>query len=195
MPTRYGSSPMVSSTRPQRASRTTSSTGARPWCTPTRAHVGADAARPSRATRSGSNDAPQLTAAPGRRWPPRSAKPARHSSCASAGMPKRFAATIRCCARMSDERPDRRVDGRRAERPRQLAEPAGRHRVEVDVVVHVVLVRGDILAVVGCADPHAVQLRDLLGRWSSRAMRASTRSSTASAASRHGMSAPARCRS
>ena len=35
VPTRYGSSPMVSSTRPQRASRTTSSTGASPWCTPT----------------------------------------------------------------------------------------------------------------------------------------------------------------
>ena len=77
-------------------------------------------------------------------------------------MPKRFAATMRCCARMSDERADRRVDRRRAERPGQLAEPDGQQRVEVDVVVHVVLVRGDVLAVVGCADPHAVQLRDLL---------------------------------
>ncbi len=34
VPTRYGSSPMVSSVRPQRWSRVTSSTGASPWCTP-----------------------------------------------------------------------------------------------------------------------------------------------------------------
>ena len=33
--TRYGSSPNVSSVRPQRGSRQTSSTGARPWCAPT----------------------------------------------------------------------------------------------------------------------------------------------------------------
>ena len=34
VPTRYGSSPIVSSVRPQRASRVTSSTGASPWWTP-----------------------------------------------------------------------------------------------------------------------------------------------------------------
>ncbi|MNW50433.1 hypothetical protein D3C74_278860 [compost metagenome] len=57
VPTRYGSSPMVSSTRPQRASRTTSSTGARPWCTPTE-RMSRPIAAAMRRTSAGSNDAP-----------------------------------------------------------------------------------------------------------------------------------------
>ena len=79
VPTRYGSSPMVSSTRPQRESRTTSSTGARPWWTPTRAHRRADRgghlARPARGRRSRPRPAGS-----GRRWRRQAAKPVRHSS-------------------------------------------------------------------------------------------------------------------
>ena len=61
------------------------------------------------------------------------------------------------------QRARRRIDRRRAERTGQLAQARRQDRVEVDVVVHVVLMRRDVLAVVGCPDPHAVQLRDLLG--------------------------------
>ena len=60
VPTRYGSSPMVSSTRPQRASRTTSSTGARPWCTPTE-RMSAPMAAAIRSMISGSKVAPHET--------------------------------------------------------------------------------------------------------------------------------------
>ncbi len=61
------------------------------------------------------------------------------------------------------QRPDGGIDGCRPEGPSELTEPRGQDRVEVDVVVHLVLVRCDILAVVRGADPHSVQLRDLLG--------------------------------
>ena len=77
-------------------------------------------------------------------------------------MPNRLAAAMRCCVRASETAPDRGVDRRRAERSRELPEARRQQRVEVDVVVQVVLVRGDVAALVGCPDPHAVQLRELL---------------------------------
>ena len=52
--TRYGSSPKVSSVRPQRGSRQTSSTGARPWCAPT-ARICIRIASPSARASSGSH--------------------------------------------------------------------------------------------------------------------------------------------
>jgi len=60
VPTTYGSSPIVSSTRPQRASRTTSTTGARPWWTPSPAIV-APISAPIRRTSAGSNVAAQAS--------------------------------------------------------------------------------------------------------------------------------------
>ncbi len=51
-----------------------------------------------------------------------------------------------------------------AEGPRQLPEALGQDLVEIDRVVEVVLVRGDVAAVGPGADPHAVELRDLLGQ-------------------------------
>jgi hypothetical protein len=54
------------------------------------------------------------------------------------------------------------VDGRAAERPGQLPEAVGEQRVEVDVVVHIVLVRGHLAAVVRGAHPHTIELSDLL---------------------------------
>jgi len=59
------------------------------------------------------------------------------------------------------QRPERRVDRSRAERPRQLAEPVRQEGIEVDDVVHVVLMRGNVPALIGRADPDAEQLSDL----------------------------------
>ena len=92
MPTRYGSSPMVSSTRPQRASRTTSSTGASPWCTPTARMPVPIRVAISRIS-AGSKVAPQDNGT-GYAVAPQAVNPARHSSWTSAGMPNRPAATI-----------------------------------------------------------------------------------------------------
>jgi len=86
---------MVSSVRPHRGSRTTSRTGARPWCTPLARMLVPMAAAMSR-TRPASKDAPQASGA-GKIVARHAAKPVRHSSCAMAGMPNRLAATIRCC--------------------------------------------------------------------------------------------------
>ncbi|MEY9490332.1 hypothetical protein RKD26_006126 [Streptomyces calvus] len=60
------------------------------------------------------------------------------------------------------QRAQRGVDGCGAEGAGQLAQPVRKERVEVDGLLHVVLVRGDLSAVVGGTDPHAVQLGDLL---------------------------------
>ncbi len=54
------------------------------------------------------------------------------------------------------------VDRTGAEGPGQLAQSGGQERVEVDGLLHVVLVRGDFAALVGGADPHPVQLGGLL---------------------------------
>ena len=87
--------------------------------------------------------------------------------------------TMRSLACAQRERADGGVDRRRAERAGELAEPGGQQLVEVDVVVQVVLVRGDVAALVGCSDPDAEELRELLRRASSAASRASTRSARA----------------
>jgi hypothetical protein len=58
--TRYGSSPIVSSVRPHRASRTTSSTGARPWWIPTDRRLRPISAA-IRSTSAGSNVAPHAS--------------------------------------------------------------------------------------------------------------------------------------
>jgi hypothetical protein len=42
-----------------------------------------------------------------------------------------------------------------------LTETGGEQRREVDVLLHVVLVGGDLAALARGADPHAVELRDL----------------------------------
>src|SRR5690606_11567509 len=65
---------------------------------------------------------------------------------------------------LQGQRTERRVDGHRAERAGQLAQSGGQEGVEVDGLLHVVLVRGHFAALVGRADPHAVQLGNLLLR-------------------------------
>ena len=60
------------------------------------------------------------------------------------------------------QRTDGRIDRPRAERPRELAEAGGEQCVEIGVRVQVVLMRGDLAAVRGGADPDADELRDLL---------------------------------
>ena len=98
-PTRYGSSPMVSSVRPQRGSLVTSRTGERPWWMPT-ARMLAPMAAAIWQTSSGSKDAPQASGV-GKMVAVQAAKPVRHSSCATAGMPNLLAATTCACTSRS----------------------------------------------------------------------------------------------
>ena len=86
---------MHSSTRPHRASRTTSSTGASPWCTPSDRIV-VPIAVAIRSTRSGSNEAPHDSGA-GNVVARQAASPVRHSSCTIAGMPSRVLSTSHRC--------------------------------------------------------------------------------------------------
>ena len=86
---------MVSSVRPQRGSLVTSRTGARPWWTPA-ARMLAPMAAAMSPTSSGSKDAPQASGV-GKMVAVQAAKPVRHSSCATAGMPNRLAATTCAC--------------------------------------------------------------------------------------------------
>jgi hypothetical protein len=90
---------MVSSVRPQRGSRATSSTGARPWCTPTSRRLDPIAAA-TRPTSSGSNAAPQASGV-GNTVACHAVKPDRHSSCARAGMPSLDPVTMLCWVRAS----------------------------------------------------------------------------------------------
>ena len=90
---------MVSSVRPQRMSRATSRTGARPWWMPTERML-APMAPAISCTRSGSNDAPQASGV-GNTVAVQAAKPVRHSSCATAGMPNRLAPAIWACSSRS----------------------------------------------------------------------------------------------
>lgn len=60
------------------------------------------------------------------------------------------------------QRAEGRVDGGGAEGPGELPEPVGQQRLEVDHLLHLVLVRSDFAALVGRPDPHAEQLGDLL---------------------------------
>ena len=110
LPTRYGSSPMVSSVRPQRGSRVTSRTGARPWCTPT-ARIAAPIALAISRTSAGSNEAPHASGV-GKIVAVQAAKPVRHSSCATAGMPNLLAAMTRACSAASARMPSAGVTGR-----------------------------------------------------------------------------------
>ena len=83
---------MVSSVRPQRRSLVTSRTGARPWWMPTPAMLVPIAAAIS-PTSPGSKVAPQASGV-GKIVAVQAAKPVRHSSWATAGMPNLLAATI-----------------------------------------------------------------------------------------------------
>ena len=89
--TRYGSSPNVSSVRPQRGSRQTSSTGERPWCAPV-ARICTRTASASASARSGS----QVLASPiacGKIVASRAIRPEQISSWTIAGMPSRVSST------------------------------------------------------------------------------------------------------
>jgi hypothetical protein len=97
VPTRYGSSPMVSSIRPQRRSLATSSTGASPWWTP-RPRISRPIRSPILATSAGSKLAPQHSG-DGYTVACQAASPVRHSSCTIAGIPNRPAVMICCCVR------------------------------------------------------------------------------------------------
>ena len=77
-------------------------------------------------------------------------------------MPNRLAATMRSCVRASESAPSAASTGAVPNGRVSWPSPSGSSVVEVDVVVHVVLVRGDVAAVVGGADPDAVELGDLL---------------------------------
>jgi hypothetical protein len=89
---------MVSSVLPQRMSLATSRTGASPWWMPTERMLAPMAVAIS-CTSSGSNDAPQASGV-GNTVAVQAAKPVRHSSCATAGMPNRLApATWACSSR------------------------------------------------------------------------------------------------
>lgn len=103
VPTRYGSSPMASSVRPQRGSRTTSRTGARPWWMPT-ARIDAPMACAISVTRAGSKLAPQASGV-GKTVACQAEKPVRHSSWAMAGTPNRLPARIRDCSSASRAAP------------------------------------------------------------------------------------------
>ncbi len=83
---------MDSSTRPQRRSRTTSRTGARPWCTPS-PRIAVPTWAAIRSISCGSNEAPQHSG-DGYTVACQASIPVRHSSCTMAGMPNRPAATI-----------------------------------------------------------------------------------------------------
>ncbi len=91
VPTRYGSSAMHSSTRPQRGSRITSSTGESPWWMPS-ARIEDPIAAAISVTRSGSNAAPQASGV-GKVAARHADRPVRHSSCTIAGMPSRVPVT------------------------------------------------------------------------------------------------------
>ena len=90
---------MVSSVLPQRMSLATSRTGASPWWMPIERMLTPMAAAISR-TSSGSNDAPQASGV-GNTVAVQAAKPVRHSSCATAGMPNRLAPAIWACSSRS----------------------------------------------------------------------------------------------
>lgn len=156
VPTRSGSSPMVSSTRPQRASRTTSRTGAHADRTkvaadrrghpPDQVRVERGAPRERNRVRGGAprGESGQALLVGQRR----NAEPVGgHDAALGAG---------------EGEGTERGIDWRGAERPRQLAEPMGEQLVEVDRLLHVVLVRGDVAALRRGAHPYAEESGDLL---------------------------------
>ena len=91
--TRWGSSPNVSSRRPQRGSRQTSSTGPRPWCAPV-ARICVRTASASSSTSAGSHVLARPIAC-GKTVASRAINPEQISSWTIAGMPSRVCST-RC---------------------------------------------------------------------------------------------------
>ncbi len=85
-------------------------------------------------------------------------------------------------------RPERRIDRRGAEGPRDLAEPLGQQRIEIHGAGHLVLVRGHVGAVIRGADPDAVELGDLLLEGELGDERTRARTGRGSDRSRHGAS-------
>ena len=69
-------------------------------------------------------------------------------------MPNRFAATMRCCVRASESAPTAASTGAVPNGRVSWPRPDGQQRVEVDVVVQVVLVRGDVAAPSSDAPTH-----------------------------------------
>ena len=117
--TRYGSSPNVSSVRPQRGSRQTSSTGARPWCAPT-ARIWTRIASASSSARSGS----QVLARPiacGKTTASRAISPEQISSWTIAGIPRRVSSTSWRWIAFASARRALCVERARARDPRDLA--------------------------------------------------------------------------
>ena len=178
MPTRYGSSPMVSSTRPQRGSRTTSSTGREALVHADRAQVVADAprhlARPARGRRSAPHDERDRVGgrAPGGEageallvGERRDAEPARRGD----PLLRAQRARRRPRAGSTGAVPNGRVSW-----PRPVGSSASRSTSSFEVV----LVRGDVAALVGCPDPDAVRAARASPRASCAATSDSTRSST-----------------
>ena len=120
VPTRYGSSAMHSSTRPQRGSRITSSTGARPWWMPS-ARMDPPIAAPISATSSGSKAAPQASGV-GKVAAFQTDRPVRHSSWTIAGMPSRVLVTSFALEVPQPGGPGAGVDGPGAVGPGEVAE-------------------------------------------------------------------------
>ena len=134
-------------------------------------------AAPTASTSSGSKLAPQDSGA-GKTVACQVLRPVRHSSCTSAGMPKRLAATISRCGRGEPASTHRRGRRHRAERSRQLAEAVRDQLRPVDRGGReLVLVRRDACARVVESDPDAIELGDLLAPRSSRPSRSATRTS------------------
>ena len=133
VPTTYGSSLMHSSTRPQRGSRTTSSTGASPWWMPSLAMLSPIAA-PIRSTRSGSKLAPHDSGV-GKVAAFQAARPVRHSSWTIAGMPRRVFGSEPALGVPEPRRAGRRLDRAGAEDPGEVAEPVRGERLELRRVV------------------------------------------------------------
>ena len=146
VPTRYGSSAMHSSTRPQRGSRMTSSTGDRPWWMPSARMDGADR-RAHLARRAPGRTRRPRPAAWGTSPPSTPTSPVRHSSCTSAGMPSRVSRT-RSALQVPEPRGplDRRPPGG-CRNAGEVTEPVPRRLVERRLAAELALERRDDLAV------------------------------------------------
>ncbi|MPM55864.1 hypothetical protein SDC9_102662 [bioreactor metagenome] len=97
---RKGSSPNVSSIRPQRGSRPTSKTGARPWCNPSARHCCRMISVILKANSGLKEQARPIIC--GNKVAPRNIAPEQHSSCTIAGIPRRVFSTNIFCTRLAD---------------------------------------------------------------------------------------------
>ncbi len=122
VPTRYGSSAMHSSTRPQRGSRIDVEHRREALVDAERAHRVAD--RRAHLARRARGRRPRPRRAGSGRWPPsRPASPVRHSSCTIAGMPSRVPVTRSRWNSHSHAGPLDRVDRAGAVGAGEVAEP------------------------------------------------------------------------